>query len=159
MVRYRCAFSGYRLGAPLSGKSATQALVSIASCGLFSVFLRPGKGVIAEGKRGDLESRSADFRVPSLLGRCCGWSAMHHEPCREKVTVSPTDSRACYSLVYRGVITDYRFHSPRGDKAMGVLKMWHGGLCATTKGRRDLPLGHCSVEEESPAFSGLRLGS
>lgn len=40
-----------------------------------------------------------------------------------------------------------------------VLEMWRGGLCATMKGRRDLPLGHCSVEEESPAFSGLRLGS
>lgn len=159
-MRYRCALSGCRLGALLSGKSAAHAPVSFSSCGLFSVFLRPGKQkVIAKGKRGDLESWSADFRVPSLLGRCCGWSAMHREPCREKVTVSPTDSHACYSLVYRGAITDYRFHSPRGDKAMGVLEMWCGGLCATMKGRRDSPLGHCSVEEESPAFSGLRLRS
>lgn len=82
MVRHRCALSGYRLGALLYGKSAVHALVSISSCGLVSVFLRPGKGLIAEGKRGDLESRSVDFRVPFLLGRSCGWPAMHHEPCR-----------------------------------------------------------------------------
>lgn len=42
---------------------------------------------------------------------------------------------------------------------MGVLEMWCEGLCATMKGRRDSLLGHCSGEEEGPAFSGLRLGS
>lgn len=97
MVRHRCALSGYRLGALLSGKSAAHALVSISSCGLVSVFLRPGKGLIAEGKRGDLESRSVDFRVPFLLGRSCGWPAMHHEPCCQLALRTPSSSHSAGS--------------------------------------------------------------
>lgn len=69
------------LQALLAGKRATYTPRSISSsCGLFSVFLRPGKGLIAEGKVEGLQSWSMDFRVPSLLGRCCDWSTMHREP-------------------------------------------------------------------------------